>query len=239
MTKSKVSTQPRAGKRRRIAPQARQVTAPSAGGAIRRMRIPKIVQNQERMIINHCEPILNPPGGAAGIFASTSTSLIPAAFPWLSGVAANFSRFKWHSLELVYIPVVPTSAPGEMAMGLIYDRQDTSPTTITQVETLFHSVSTPVWGGYEGSPLLSMDRALHSCPGAVCLSVDIPRLDYNYYKFVTLAAFNALGANDQNLYAPATIFAATLGAGSTATQGRIYGRYRVELVDPIPSALQV
>lgn len=46
------------------------------------------------------------------------------SFPWLSGLAANFERYKFHHLEYKYVSMQPTTAAGIVGIGPEYDASE-------------------------------------------------------------------------------------------------------------------
>ena len=96
-------------------------------------------------------------------FAATYYMLIPQIFPWLTGVAQNFSRFRWKRLEFSFITSSPTSQSGHIAMGAMYDYNDTATamTSVTDIQALAHSFMCPVWapsGGLLGTTKFDATR---------------------------------------------------------------------------------
>lgn len=211
-----------------------RIASNAASGFIVRNKQPNIQTKGSALMIHHVEPLTNVVGGAAGVFVAGIVSLVPIAFPWLNGVAINFSKYRWHRLTLFYVPTIPTSSPGEMAMGLSYDRQDTTPTSMQQVQTYKDSVSSPVWGGADGSSLFNGDKREGS---VVYLDVDVKYFNEQYWRYVTNATFGAMNLADQNVYCAANLIHGNFGASGATTQGRIYAKYSVELIEPIASAL--
>lgn len=213
------------------------VQEPAARGIIHRRRGAQIYGSPHTtsVFMSHTEPILQIATAALGAFAVQGSAVIPAALGYLAGIAQNFSKFKWHYLELIYIPFVPTTTSGEFAMGMQYDRTDAPPTTAQQVEQLSLGVTTPIWGGADGVHRLHSNTQCN----AVNIVVDVTKFDKPYYPFEAAGNFAALGTSDQNTYCPCTVQAITIGGPATAITlaGRLMVRYTVELLDPIIAAL--
>jgi len=50
-------------------------------------------------------------------------------FPWLSGVAINFERYRFNSVKIRAVPAQPTTAPGRAYLAIDFDYDDLVPTT--------------------------------------------------------------------------------------------------------------
>lgn len=207
----------------------RVVSAPTARGGITPNLPPRLSGNGQILRINHCEPFVAVNMTALGVLDYARSPLIPASMPYLTGVAANFGKWRWTKLVLYYVPSCPTSADGEMAFATIFDRQDAPSATFVQVASMTGGVTTPPWGG---GPFAG--------PGAVRVVVDCSRFDKPRYSYMTTANFNALTASDQNNYCPVTLARATQGnTAGGAVMGRVWADYSIELLDPIVAGLNV
>jgi hypothetical protein len=157
----------------------------------------------------------------------------PAAFPWLSSIASCYSRFRWKSLEFIYIPTCPTSTEGYHNLYLGYDFLDPEPTSMQQAEEAYRSVSHPVWSGAEGAT--TMQNGRHGA-GAVVCKVDIKRIN-NFYRFTTITGFNALTSINKNIMCPGYCQSTTVNGAAFVNVGRVYCRYTIEMVEPISTTL--
>lgn len=213
------------------------VTAPVVGGAITRPRIPRITGGRESIIVQNTERFGVVPVSAAGATFFTRLDLVPCNLGWLNGVAQNYSKYRWISVHLYYIPSCATSTSGTVAYGLIYDNNDSvTGTTVALVQQVNRSVSGPVWAGYEGTSGLNSD-SLAVPNGAMCVVVDVARFDKPYYKFATTTQIGGLPASDSGTYIPVSVLVATDGALAAENVGYIMAKYTIELIEPIPSKL--
>lgn len=219
------------------------ITAPAASAGILRNRAPMVRSNGASTITEHCEPIQDVGTGSA--LALARVDLTPSTFPWLNTMAQNFSKFKWHYLQLFYIPSCPTTTPGSVAVGLTYDDLDSSVgpgITFNQIAVLNRSVVAPVWAGASGSAYLHRP-GFAVPPDAVCVEVDTDKLDKPYYKYATQAQLsnliqNAQGLAASSIYIPCSYnLAITQGAAAGTLVGRVFAKYRIELIEPVPAAL--
>lgn len=219
------------------------ITVPAAASGILRNPTARIKTDGRSTTLEHCEPIQDISIGSA--LQVSRLDLIPSTFPWLNAMAQNYSKFKWHFLQLYFIPSCPTTTPGSVALGLTYDDLDTnvsSTTTFNQVAVLNRSVVSPVWGGASGSAYLH--RNGNAVPlDAVCVEVDTGKLDKPYYKYITQAQLGTLnqtapGVAASGMYVPCSYVVAVSNGPSTAVfAGRIFAKYKVELLEPIPATL--
>jgi hypothetical protein len=220
------------GPRRKIRKKRRQntmITAPVARGTSYFNAPPNLTGNGHRLVISHCEPFIAVNMTAAGVLNYATSPIIPAALNYLTGIAQNFSKYSWKRLSLHYVPSCPTNADGEMAFGTYFDRQDALAATFVQVSQMTGGVSTPPWGG---GPFAG--------PGAVRIDIDCARFDKPRYSFLGTTPFAALSTSDQNNYCPVSMARATQGnTVGGSIMGRVWLSYTVELMDPIPSGLNV
>lgn len=216
---------------------SQMVTAPYTAGAIYKPRVPRLVGTREGIIVCNSErlgPAVNTAASGATVF--TRLDLVPASFGWLSGVAINYSKFRILWMRIFYIPACPTTTPGNVAMGLSYDNNDSlAGVSVGQVQQLSRGISSPVWAGYEGSSGLNSDSMVLP-PGSVAITVDTAKFDKPYYKFATTGQLAAMPAPETGTYVPAALVWATDG-GLATTVGNIVVRYEFELIEPIPSPL--
>lgn len=201
----------------------RQRRAPISRGVFTQNMAPSLSGVGSKLVVSHCEPFLAVNWTAAGVLNYATAPIIPASMPYLNGIAANFGKFTWKKLILYYTPSCPTTADGELAMGLYYDRQDAAAASFVQVSSMSCGVTSPPWGG-----------GTISGPGSVSMRVDCNRFDKARYSYQTTATFGGQSLSDQNQYCPVSLARATQGnTVGGAILGRIWCCYTVELIDPI------
>jgi hypothetical protein len=124
-------------------------------------------------------------------------------------------------------------------MGLSYDAADPAATSIDQVQSMYHSVSGPMWAGFEGTGLLGGAlRTIGSLPGAMAMEVDCERISQTYWRVLPIAGYNSLGGSDKDVFLPVQLFVARVGGPAIdVTAGNVYVQYEVEFVEPLPSSL--
>lgn len=100
----------------------------TAYAPIRSMRF----TNKERF----CTPITD---------SITSYSINPGLiFPWLKVQAQCWEKYKFHKLEFRYVPGVPTTQAGTVALTFDFDAEDSIPGVLDEL-CVGNYVTTPVW----------------------------------------------------------------------------------------------
>jgi len=213
------------------------VTAPVVGSAIIRSRVPRVLNSREGVVVSNTErfSILTT---AVGATTFSRIDITPSNVLWLNGVAINYSKYRWISVQMYYIPIVPTTQTGLMAMGFVYDVNDSmTGTTVGIVQQMYGAVSGPIWAGYEGGSGLNTPGTKVPT-GALCITLDTGRLDKSYYKYATVAQIGAMSGPEAAMYVPASVVWATDSAAVTqGGAGQIMAKYTVELLEPVPATL--
>lgn len=239
-----VRVQPRRKVKKVSELHAEMLTPPISGSAIvTRSKIPpQITLKGSSTFIRNTEYVINVTVAALGAFAVARYGLIPATASWLPGVASNYSKWRWHFLKFIYIPIIPTTTTGQVILSLGYDSLDASATTLVQAAQAYNAVAAPVWAGYNGTNDLNKYSPIRSV-GSVSVLVDSTRLGGPsgdaFYRYLSLTAYGALGATDQNVYSPGYLTVATAGGAAANTVGFLFMEYVIELIEPIASALNV
>jgi hypothetical protein len=214
-----------------------KIKVPMAGGAImRRQRMtPGIVTKDGSTIIANTEfgAEVNALGGVNVI----RYPFLPTGVQWLSAIALNYSKWRAVAIRYIYIPVCPTTTPGTVTMALGYDYNDTLPTSLAQLSVSFESISTPPWGGYEGTSLLNQHFAPET-GGAVIVDVDCDRFGsgsgLTYYPVTAQTTFAGQTPTDQNQFSPFYLQVAT--SGNALAWGNLYVQYCIEFIEPVLAA---
>lgn len=172
---------------------------------------------------------------AVGSIAQSPLSfrLIPSFPPWLAGVASNFSKYKWLSLRIVYIPACPSTTQGSIHMGVVYDTSDVpSVTTLAQISSLQGYATGALWSGRAGAMCLAGSKA--ACPpDAIVTTVDVNRLEKEYYSFRQSTGVPATADLAINVV-PATLIVAIDGTATTNnTIGHLHWVYTIQCLEPI------
>ena len=172
---------------------------------------------------------------AVGDLNVQSYRLIPSFPPWLQGIAASFSKYRWLTLKVVWRPTCPNNTSGSIHMGLVYDAFDRLPASVAEISSLQSYASGAIWCGQAGSVITSNPRA--RCPkDAVCTALDVDKLEKPYYSYRSSIG-SSLVEIQQSV--PATLVVATEGgvADSTAVVGHIHWSYEIECIEPVPATI--
>jgi hypothetical protein len=173
---------------------------------------------QASLTVTHTESLGELLGSAA--FAANYYMLIPATFPWLRGVAQNFSRYRWKKLEFSFITSSPTSQSGHVAMGALYDWNDAGKaTSIADIHALSHSFLSPVWNGPGPLGVVRFDPSRWNKPW---YSHHIPTED-----FVA-----------SEMYVPGWLAVGRHTQVNGQSVGHMVVSYQIEFLDPLPAKFQ-
>ena len=116
--------------RRRQAPKVRNT---SNGGVM--------ISNQTIIQVNSAAS--NGTIKATGDIVATNATV----FPFLAQIAAKYDKIKWHKIQLRWIPALPTTAGGTVAMYFDSDRKDAAPADLAEALQNKGCVISPVWRG--------------------------------------------------------------------------------------------
>lgn len=154
--------------------------------------------------------------GSVG-FAATVYNINPGlstTFPWLSSLARNFEKYKFHILRFGYETEVATSTAGSIMQAFEYDVHDPPPINKQLIMGLNGAVRSPAWSPMYSEALreqlVKTDRLIRTA--------DIPP------------------NTDLTLYDVAFYCISTSGLPNTNACGELYVEYDVELMVPnVPS----
>lgn len=195
------------------------MSAPATNGAMMRTGgFPRFASGTNgTVLVSHSELLFTMVGTTG--YTSETWPVTPYVLPWLSGVARNFSRFRWRNVRFEFVTSSPTSQGGSVAMGVTYDRAELNPSSLAEVAAMAHSFVGPVW--------TQPGQTLHSC------ALDPTRWSKPWYTF----GFTGTTADEQD-YTPAWITFAKQTQVNGQPIGQVLVTYDIEMVDPIPSRLQ-
>jgi hypothetical protein len=210
---------------------SRAVLAPASGGIIvTKKGTPQFRTNRESTIVCNTELYSNLNFAAAGVYSVFNLAIIPGLPAWLAGLSDLYSKYRWRKARLIYVPVCPTSTPGQVGMALTYDRQDADPLDMQALSQMNRAVIFPPYAGYNGASMLSSGK-IH--PEAVYLDLDVSLLEKTYYNVIQPATLTALANAVQTSYVPATVKIGHEGGPLLATRsGTLYIQYEIEFIEP-------
>jgi hypothetical protein len=138
---------------------------------------------------------------------------LSATFPWLSVQAIQFQEYRFRKVEFEWIPFAPTTTQGDVTLAVDYDASNATPTTEVQASNLAGTVVDSCW-----KPITLRLKPEH-------MHAVGPK------KYVRRG--NAYG--DVKTFDSGTFYLATENETSTASIGKLYVSYTVELYTPINS----
>jgi hypothetical protein len=178
------------------------------------------------LTLSHTEPFGSISMTALGALNYFGTPMLPWNFPFLLGIAANFSKYTWLRLRVYYVPSCPTTTQGECALGTYFDQQDAIAASFIQVSQMKGGISFPPWGG---GPEFGKD--------AVCIEYDVQNFDKPRYNYISQGSWTGLSLSDRNNYTPASLAVASQGSTAASFAGRLWCNYTIRLIDPIPAGV--
>ncbi|CAA59981.1 capsid protein [Olive latent virus 1] len=212
--------------------QVLPVIAPVAGGVISTEgHVPRITTTNEQTVVRNTEIISAINSAALGAIFGNYVTVIPSNLSWLAGLSDLYSKYRWRKLRFIYLPVCPTSTQGNVSMSLSFDRIDTQPTSITQMQQGYRAITFPPYAGYDGAMALA---SFGNIPGMVVVDVDCARMDKLWYPNVTLATFLAMAPTSRTDTCGVTLFTASDQGPAAATNfGQVFCQYEIEFIEPV------
>jgi hypothetical protein len=233
-------------------PFLKQVNAPVSAGTVRSAsrNLPLGQIRPNGAIIKNFEQVATFVGGTSGfrIDGAILNPGLPLSFPWLSGLANNYQKFKFHYLRYFYSSAVSTSTAGSAFLELQYDYLDAPPGSLVSVAASDTSSIGPVWFGGTVNQEKAFDTSVNG-DANVFLDMDCSKFN-NQWFFVRTTnggiaptsggalggvipaglTFTPGGVNDPEAI-PGRIYYGTNGvAGSNP--GYLYAAYICEFVEP-------
>jgi hypothetical protein len=207
-----------------------------------------IVQNYE---------LVHTSNGSAGIFfagGDVCNPGVPQSYPWLSGIAKQYSKFRWRALRYIYVPSCSTTTAGSVFFLVNYDYADAGPTTLAQVAQSEDSCIGNAWFGGSINPDLAFKKAL-TTQESIYVDIDVKKFPNNFYYVRSTynatrpSSGGALGGvipagltftpgttlDPESL--PCTVYYGADSVAGTAGIGNLFAAYVCEFSDPIAPAL--
>lgn len=157
------------GKKKRIT-KTKPVSVPLAQSSILKQRAPTITNRGPVYRIKHREVVAY----NAGSFSPFATHINPCnlkLFPWLSGIAKMYERYRFVSLKFDYVPACPSTTLGMRATAIDYDPSDDTPGTIMLMLTYKTATSGPLWA--KSTTILDVPSAFRDTPTKFTRTKDV------------------------------------------------------------------
>jgi len=218
-------------RKRNIQPAQQQVVVAPVAKSI----MYKTVRSKP-MIISNSEFILNITYNTADV-TSYLFPLAPYGFPWLKGVAQNFSTYRFTKLKVTYMPTCATTTEGNVVIAAGFDFTDFFPSAQGGIKTAGFNTSIGTDSG-----LASFNPAVMG-PAWQTTSIEVPAHQLVGDKKVIYSDADwlpsdttTLAANMRNSFAPGYVQATVFTDSSPTQTGKIFVEYEIELYNPIPFA---
>lgn len=185
----------------------------------------------------------------SGAFKVETLTQFPgySGFNWLKNLSNSYGEYEVHRAEYTYVPTVPTTTGGIVAMSFYTDVRDISPTSLADVLASEQSLMAPVYAGGDGGTFLQR----FGSPAGNVVSFELPshitRFSNGVPKRFKMTSDNGMtgilaaanGSSVANQYAWGELNVASSGVTGTNTQlGTLFIRYRIRLISPLPIANQ-
>lgn len=203
--------------RPRAAPIAVSMRAPVAAprtttrGSGRNGTRTTVVRNEEPMAFITSAATANLEVIGALQLSAASTSL-----PWLEQIGSNYSRYRFRSLQCWYEPVCSSTTPGQITLVMVFDENDISAVTSTNILQTEGNRKASVW-----------DRT------------DLVRYDPNRAQLRWyVIKRNPANTTIANISVPAWLLFSAFSSQISTGLGRLMCRYEVEFDSAIAPAMQ-
>lgn len=189
----------------------RTVAIPLARNYEVKSRAPRVNTNSDNTRISGHE-LIGALSGTVGygvnkIYVNPGLSV----YTWLSQQAHGWEKYKFISLELIYVPSnAVTTTPGSVFLVADYDAEDPAPPDLQALSTYETQSSGKV---YESVHLKPLFKRMNDVPG---------------HKFIRDTAVAA----NLSLYDPCSFSVATVDCANTNPLGQLWVNYTVELISP-------
>lgn len=185
-----------------------------------------------------------------GLFSTSIRPFFPMAtqLQWIRNFANSYSSYEILKLEFTYVPGVPTTTAGTVALAFFSDFRDSNPINMGQMLSTEQSLLCPCYAGSDGGTFLQRFGA----PSNNVVSFMLPDHVIKYsdgtpkvFKVCTDTSFSAMqgittvGDATVSIYSPGELIVATEGSSlGSQTFGQVFVRYRIRLKGPIPVSVQ-
>lgn len=202
-------------KRKRKREVFEQRKLPSAEVSIYRNKKARI-NGGDKFVVVHEEAFLSVESSTE--FRASAVGLNPGnstMFPWLSGLAQSFDKWKLESITLHFKTSCPTDTPGEVAFYWDYDINDQLPLTMLQACGM---------------------KGVVNGPGYTHYSMPFSRSSESYKSYYVASPVDGVISGQEKLYYPGQLVFCTQGfpADADTNVGRLFVKYKIRLMDPDP-----
>jgi len=203
--------------------------APVARSQRVRVFKPRVTGIKGGVTIRHREYVADVAGNTTfGVTSFTVQPGLAASFPWLSGIANNFEKYRVKSMSMQYINVAATDERGRITIAFDRDPLDADPETKADLFSYKGATEGSVWTGTTLSVPGGPD--LFTRNGTVT-GTDLKTYDYGKFlvgvsNTADTAVVGELFINyeiELTIPQPATCPAVTITSGGTVSKTAIFG----------------
>jgi len=237
---------------------ARQAySAPAAFGAVtgNKQILPLQAGAGRKLLVQNYE-LVHVANGSAGAFSTGGDVCnpgLPNNYPWLAGIAKQYSKFRWHFLRYIYVPNCSTTTAGSTFFMFQYDYQDNTPNSLAVVAQSEDSSIGNAWFGGAISPEMAFGKL--STREAIFVDYNTSKANNNWYFVrtdqggVTVSTNASLGGtipvgltlNPGSYYdpeaRPATIYYGADSVPGTGGIGNLFAAYICEFAEPVAASI--
>lgn len=142
------------------------MAAPAAYGAVTgpKQVLPLQAGAGRQLLVQNYELVHTANGAGAGFSAGGDVCNpgLASNFPWLSGIAKQYAKFRWKYLRYIYVPNCATTTNGSTFFTFNYDYLDAGPASLAQVAQSENSSIGNAWFGGSISPEMAFSPQLSS-----------------------------------------------------------------------------
>jgi hypothetical protein len=234
------------------------MAAPAAYGAVAGAKqvLPLQAGAGRQLLVQNYE-LVRAANGSAGGFSAGGDVCNPGlatSYPWLSGIAKQYAKFRWKYLRYIYVPNCSTTTAGSTFYMFSYDYLDAGPANLAQVAQSENSSIGNAWFGGSISPEMAFSPQLSSRE-AIFVDYDPKKSPNNWYYVRTTQGgvspssggliggvippgltFTP-GSYPDPEARPATIYYGADGVAGTGGIGNLFVSYVVEFAEPVAAAI--
>lgn len=185
-----------------------------------------VIENEELLQIN----LNNNLQVGAWYSCNPSSSLTP----WVAAIAGRFSKYKYHSLVANYVSGVPTSTPGNVALGAFYDYTDARAWSLAG----YNLGALMQCGQSSMGPIYGQSLGTGEGPGSMSLNLNTTTKVYTDFKLcATQTTFDGdlgtIAYANQCTSAWLGIASQPLNGDPGDPAGYLVIRYKIEFIQPV------
>jgi hypothetical protein len=137
---------------------------------------------------------------------------LSGTFPWLSGMAGLYEKYRFRKLEFEYVPTCPTNTNGEVCLAFDHDANDDAPRDMDHALSYQDSTAGVPWAPLKLKVSLATDKQLYTRVGTPGKVTDLKTMDIGNFSILLQGV--------------------TYGTPDGYQLGRLYAHYEIEFSIP-------